>query len=272
MKDFLFFVFDKYATSSKNFLELQLENFKSFYKKLYSEYISKKYTFHPGRWVSKPKRKPKYNYDPFDKDKGNLLKETEKFYIVLGSFINKYSGRNVHLDWNEFIWQPHREIKSFIDYIQLQRLPRLPPPIPPPLIIPPSPTCSDFSDSDLPIRRAKRNTKQYPDTLASCDEERCKVCMTNRKIICFMPCGHIGMCNACCAQIYKKRFSTSIYVSKPYICDTLPLPPKNNLNYENEDSFIYSIIEELTQPRYHHSKNCIFCKEKIQKMQLIFSV
>lgn len=272
MKEFLFFIYEKYFQITKDFIQEKINGLNNFYKGLYSEYLTSRYTFHPGRRIITPKRRRRRVLvraapapDPFDTDKKNLLEETEKFYIILGTFINKYSGDNVHWDWNDYIWQPHREIKSLVDHVSLQRLPILPPP-------PPVPSSPTVSETPTPVRRARRRFKQYPDTPASCDEERCKVCMTNKKIICFMPCGHIGMCNSCCATLYKKRFMTSLDLPKPYICDTLPLPPKINLNYENEESFIDSIIDELTQPRYHHSKNCIFCKEKIKKMQLIFSV
>ena len=266
MIQFISFMFNKYLIILTDYLYVKYNILNSFYKK--------KYIFHPGRRTKRRRRRVLVQApapDPFDTDKKNLLEETEKFYIILGTFINKYSGDNVHWDWNDYIWQPHREIKNLVDGITLQRLPILP--SRPTFSVPASPSFSDVSDFfEKPKRKARRRFKQYPDTPASCDEERCKVCMINKKIICFMPCGHIGMCNSCCTEIYKKRFMTSLDVPKPYICDIIPQPPTDNLNYENEDTFIDSIIEELTQPEYHNTKKCIFCKETIQKIQLIFSV
>lgn len=276
MKDFLFFIYKKYFHFTKQFIQEKINVLNIFYKGLYFDYLTSRYKFHPGRRVIKPRqgyrrrRRQVITHDIFDVDKQKLLEETEKFYIILGSFINKYSSDKVHWHWNDYIWQPHREIKGLVENLEMQRLPVLPPP---PITVPPSPTFSDFSETYTLPRRARRTFKPYPDTLASGDDERCKVCMTNKKIICFLPCGHIGMCNTCCAEIYKKRFIISLSSAKrPYICDTVPLPPENNLNYDDDESFMESIIDELTQPKYNKTRHCIFCKEKVLNFRLVFSV
>ena len=82
------------------------------------------------------------------------------------------------------------------------------------------------------------------------------------------------MCNSCCAETYKKKFMTSLNVKKPYLSDTLPEPPTlfNISENQTEDEYINEIIRELTQPHYHRSKKCIFCKEKIEEFKLIYSI
>lgn len=277
MNTFLYFIIEKYFTIIKNFLEIRINVLKSFYLNLKMEYFAKTYTFHPGKRIRKPiLKRPKHrkvvavqNDDPFEIDKNKLLEETEKYYIHLGKFINEYSGENVHWDWNDFIWTPHRELKQHIQRIELSKLPILPPPP----LSPVSEFSSPSETSKKPIRRALRRFKQYPDVVAENDEERCKICMVNKKCIIFLPCAHVGMCNSCCAETYKKRFMTSLWVKKPYLSDCMPLPPKRNiLDAEDEDEFIHNVIQELTAPRYHHSKKCVFCKEKIKQFKIFYSV
>jgi hypothetical protein len=274
MTNFLFFIIEKYFTIIKNFLEIKINVLKSFYFNLKMEYIAKTYKFHPGRRtykaiIKRPKRRKAIviQKDPFENNRMKLLEESEKYYIQLGKFINEYSNENVHLDWNDFIWTPYRELKHYIQGIENSRSPTLPP----------TPSVSEFSSPPEtpknPIHRALRAFKQYPDVAAENDEERCKICMINKKCIIFLPCAHVGICNSCCAEIYKQRFMTSIYVKKPYLSDRLPLPPKRNiLDAEDEDEFIHNIIQELTAPMYHYSKKCVFCKEKIILFKIFYSV
>ena len=270
MTNFLYFIIEKYFTTIKNFLEIRINVLKSFYLNLKMEY-----TFHPGKRTSKSIiKRPKHrkvvvvqNDDPFEIDKNKLLKETEKYYIQLGRFINEYSGENVHWDWNDFIWTPHRELKQHIQRIELSKLPTLPPQYPV------SEFYSPIKTPKKPIRRALRRFKQYPDVVAENDEERCKICMINKKCIIFLPCAHVGMCNSCCAETYKKRFMKSLWVKKPYLSDCLPLHPMRNiLDAEDEDEFIHNVIQELTAPIYHYSKKCVFCKEKIKDFKIFYSV
>jgi hypothetical protein len=270
MKTFLSFIIEKYFIIIKNFLEIRINILKSFYLNLKMEYFAKTYIFNIGKGTFK---RPKHRKavivqnDPFEMDKNKLLEETVKYYIQLGKFINEYSNENVHWHWNDFIWAPRRELKRHIRRIELSKLPIFPPPSP----------VSEFSSPPetpkKPIRRALHRFKKYPDVAAENDEERCKICMVNKKCIIFLPCAHVGMCNSCCAETYKKRFMTSLWVKKPYLSDCMPLPPKRGiLDAEDEDEFIHNLIQELTEPRYHHSKKCVFCKEKIKDFKIFYSV
>ena len=229
------------------------------------------YFFGPGKityrksFFEKPPKKDKYEID-----KENLEKYSKLYYGVLGHYINEYARRStIHLDWNYLIWQPQRHIKELIDGVEFRRLPipeyipfvDSPPPTPPAPVTP------------KPVRRALRRFKQFPDTPATAPEDRCKVCLVNKKIVGFFPCGHVGMCNACCATTYKKKFMTSLRVKKPYLSECLPLPSEEqNTSYENEEQLLDGIIRELSQPRFHRTMQCIFCKEKIKEFNLIYSI
>jgi len=274
MNTFLYFIIEKYFTIIKNFLEIRINVLKSFYFNLKMEYFSKTYTFHMGKKTYKGiKKGPNYRKiitvktDHFEDDKNILLGETEKYYIQLGKFINKYSGENSCWDWNDFIWTPHRDLKEYIEVIGLSRLP---------VLSPQSPVSDLSSPPETPrksFRRALRPFKQYADMFAENDEERCKICMINKKCIIFLPCGHVGMCNSCCAETYKKKFMTSLYTKKPYLSNCLPLPHMVNiLDIEDEDEFIHNVIQELTAPTYQYSKKCVFCKEKINQFKIFYSV
>ena len=88
MKNFLFFIYKKYFQVTRDFIHEKINVFNIFYRGLYSEYLSSRYKFHPGK---RTKRKRKCvlaraapTPDPFDTDRKKLLEETEKFYIILG--------------------------------------------------------------------------------------------------------------------------------------------------------------------------------------------
>jgi hypothetical protein len=258
LKQYIFFIFEKVL------------NF--FFKK--KEEPPPTYTFTMGR-RTRPlvRRRPKIvkEEDPFEKDKKNLLKCMEEFYYVYGTFVNTYAGSSerVAFAWNYRIWQPMRQIKNFISTCELLQLPDSPP----------SPSYSSVSaftppPSPKPVRRARRPYRPFQDLPATSEEDKCKICMINKKVIGFFPCAHVGTCNSCCKSIYKKYFKISNIDNKPYLLDTLPEPPKINMHDEcdNEEDFINNIILELSQPRFHCSKKCVFCKEKIKSFKIIYSI
>jgi len=88
--------------------------------------------------------------------------------------------------------------------------------------------------------------------------------MTNKKVVGFFPCGHVGICNSCCAKTYKYRFVCGRNC-RPYLLQTLPLPARvfTLSEFQTEEEYMNEIIRELTQPRYHRSMRCVFCKDKI---------
>ncbi len=261
LKQYIFFIFEKVL------------NF--FFKK--KEELPPTYTFTMGR-RTRPlvRRRPKIvkkqkEEDPFEKDKKNLLKCMEEFYYVYGTFVNNYAGSSerVAFTWNDEIWQPMRQIKNFINTCEL----------------PISPSYSSFSTpsssyspvplpSPKPVRRARRPYRPFQDLPATSEEDKCKICMTNKKVIGFFPCAHVGTCNSCCKNIYKKYFKISNKDNKPYLLDNIPEPPKIKIHddCDNEEDFINNIILELSQPRFHQSKKCVFCKEKIKSFKIIYSI
>lgn len=216
-------------------------------------------------------KKVKKVLSQYEIDKRNLLKYSELYYGVLGHFINSHPDpKRYHYDWNYLIWQPKRNLKAMMDYIDLLKTPL---PLPPPPVLPPLPPPLPVVVKPKPVRKALRRFKQFPDVPAESVEDRCKVCMINKKIVGFFPCGHVGMCNSCCAKTYKKKFMTSLRLPKPYLQDCLPLSPTDvSFDYNNEEEFIEGIINELTRPHFHHSKKCIFCKERIESFNLIYSI
>jgi hypothetical protein len=233
-----------------------------------------KYIFTLGRRRTPPpsltrRRKIKVKEEnKFEKDKENVLKCMEEFYYVYGTFVNTYGGsmEDIAFAWNYEIWQPIQDIKEYIDTCEPEP--------------PPSPTLSvlsdlsDLSESPSPVRRARRPYRPFQDLPSTSEEDKCKICMTNKKVICFFPCAHIGTCNSCCKNIYKKYFKISNTDNKPYLLDVIPEPPNLNIydGYENEEDFIHTMIFELSQPRFHRSKKCVFCKEKIKSFKIIYSI
>ena len=236
-----------------------------FFKKKYQP----TYTFTMGRRKRhvvrrRPKIVKKQEEDSFEKDKKKLLKHMEEFYDVYGTFVNTYAGSSerVAFAWNDEIWKPMSRIKNFVKTCELFQFPI-------------SPSYSSVPPrSSKPIRRARRPYRPFQDLPATSEEDKCNICMTNKKIIGFFPCGHVGICNSCCKNIYKNYFKISNKDNKPYLLDTLPEPPIINIydEYENEEDFIHNIIHELCQPRFHISKKCVFCKEKIKSFKIIYSI
>jgi hypothetical protein len=273
MKTFFIFVVEKYFTFVKKFL-------KSFYMRLYSDYVKETYVFRKGKGpyrksghskkITKVVRKTE-----FELDKEKLLNESVKYFIHLGEFINKYSGENVPGHWNMFIWQPRRMLNRYIDLVEPDQddfdfdsefeSPDTPETTSP-VITPRSP---------IPLRRARRPFQEYPDTLATNDDERCKICMVNKKCIIFIPCGHVGVCNSCCSEIYSCRFIRSDYVRGPYLSDRIPVCRPLDisiLSAETDEEYIEGVIQELCSPSYNRTKQCIFCKHKIDTFKIMFSV
>jgi hypothetical protein len=242
------------------------------------------YTFTTGRRIRpssvqrrhkilKKQQKEEEEEDPFEKDKKNLLKHMEEFYYVYGTFVNTYAGSAVKVAfaWNDEIWEPMRQIKSFINTCELLQFYISPSPSPSPFSSPsPSP-----SPSPEPLRRARRPYRPFQDLPATSEEDKCKICMINKKVIGFFPCAHVGTCNLCCKYIYNVYFKISNKDNKPCLSLTLPEPPKLNIHdddSEDEEEFINNTILELSQPRFHHSKKCVFCKEKIENFKIIYSI
>ena len=258
--NFYFFIFKKLFI-----------NIKKFYIRLYQLYLNEevysKMTFSLG----KPRDPTKYvrrrkiieKKSNFEKDKENLLKNMEKFYYTYGTFVNTYGGslKNISLAWNYEIWTPMRNVNNYIDKVQLvEHFPLSSPSL--------SSVSSFESLSTLDsYPRALRHYRPFHDSPSTTNVDNCKICMTNKKMIGFFPCGHIGICNSCCKNIYKKFFKISNKDNKAYLMDTLPLPLTTN-TYETIEDVIY----ELTQPRFHHSKKCVFCKEKIESFKIMYSV
>jgi hypothetical protein len=270
MKTFFRFVFERYFSFLKNF-------FKNIYDTLYSEYVKETYVFRKGKGpykrsgrskkITKAIRKTK-----FELDKEKLLNESVKYFIHIGEFINKYSNENNLWHWNMFIWQPRRLLNNYLDLVEPDdesdfefEFP-ITPDTTSPVITPRSP---------IPLRRARRPIREYSDTLATNDEERCKICMVNKKCIIFLPCGHVGICNSCCAETYSCRFVRSENVSGPYLSDCLPIHRPLDINIltaETDEEYIEGVIQELCSPSYNRTKKCIFCKNKVEEFKIMFSV
>lgn len=194
-----------------------------------------------------------------------LLAELDAFLSSLGGFINRQTSRdmtaNTHA-WNRMIWQHRREIVNFIDvYSRPIPISVFPEPEPEPEVRPPQ------------VRRARRPIRPFADSLAHTPEERCKICMVNKKTVGFFPCGHVGMCNECCKNTYGHYFGMSNKTKRPVLLPTHPSPPSpREFNFENEEEFIEEIINELTRPRFRHSQRCVFCKDRIESFNMIYSI
>lgn len=214
--------------------------------------------------------------DTFQDDKRVLMAKLDVFLDEFGKFINTHSENDMEriaFDWNRMIWQPRRQI---VDFVANRELWTIPVPVSPKYVFPrpfieppPSP------ESPPPVlRRARRPFKPYNDTAAQTTDERCKICMINKKVVGFFPCGHVGICNECCRITYNRHFRISNKTKRPILVGhsqpAAPEPPA--FNFENEEEFIEQVINELTRPRFHCTQKCVFCKDRIDNFQIVYSI
>ena len=266
--NFYFFVLKRF------FIILQ-----TYYRKLYEIYINEevysKLKFTIGKRQTHKNKKNKKNKkmstlgDTYKSDKEFMLKRIDNFFYEYGTFVNKHGGPMdaVAIAWNNEIWKPMRKMKTYLDMCE---------PLETAITPPPSPDFSSvFSDtppeSPRAVRRAIRPYREFKDVKATSEEDKCKICMVNKKVIGFFPCSHVGICNGCCKNIYKKFFKISNTDNKPRIVETVPLPPTFK-QYEDDEEFINGVISELTQPNFHMTRECVFCKEKINIFKIIYSI
>ena len=213
------------------------------------------------------RRRPKKNHTSTDRVKNTA----DEYFYALGEHINSTCRDSPHVcsvSWYWFVWTPRRKLHEFLDLMNAPPDPLTfefaePEPEPEPELTP-EPTVKK-------IRRAKRPFGMLPDSPADTVSDRCKICMVNKKVIVTYPCGHLGICNTCCEGMYRKKFMLAPGTNRrPYLIDCVPLPPPPSAT--SDFGSVDEIIQELTTPRYHITKKCIFCKTAIQKFRLTYSV
>ena len=69
-------------------------------------------------------------------------------------------------------------------------------------------------------KKRKRVKKYKKDEVTSIEEKQCKICMTNRMKVLFLPCRHLLSCSTCSKQcnscpVCRKNISSKIHI---FIC------------------------------------------------------